>query len=126
MTLIVIAIAILTQYVWHTEVPFWGILLTFAVAAIYVIPVGTLYAIANLNSNVLTVLGEIMSGYLLKGRPLVLLIFKFYAYTGLSQAMIYSADMKLGLYMKIPRRTLFIAQLLECILGSLTQFIICP
>jgi hypothetical protein len=46
------------------------------VAAIYVIPVGTVYAMANLNSNVLTVLGEIISGYLLKGRPLVLLIFK--------------------------------------------------
>lgn len=45
-------------------------------AAIYVIPVGTVYAMANLNSNVLTVLGEIISGYLLKGRPLVLLIFK--------------------------------------------------
>jgi hypothetical protein len=76
MKLIVLAIAILTQYVWHTEVPFWGIFLTFAVAAIYVIPVGTVYAMANLNSNVLTVLGEIISGYLLKGRPLVLLIFK--------------------------------------------------
>lgn len=40
------------------------------------IPVGIVYAVANLNSNVLTVLGEIISGYLLKGRPLVLLIFK--------------------------------------------------
>lgn len=35
--------------------------------------------------------------------------------------MIYSSDMKLGLYMKIPRRTLFVAQLVSCILGSLTQ-----
>ncbi len=107
-------------------------------ATIYVIPVGTVYAVANLNSNVLTVLGEIISGYLLPGKPIVMLIFKvclacywsvslligylqFYAYTGLSQAMNYASDQKLGLYMKIPRRTLFVAQLVACILGSLTQ-----
>lgn len=74
--LIVIAVSILVQYVWHTGVPFWGIFLTFALAAVYVIPVGTVYAVANLNSNVLTVLGEIISGYLLQGKPLVMLIFK--------------------------------------------------
>lgn len=76
MQLIVIAVSILVQYVWHTGVPFWGIFLTFALAAVYVIPVGTVYAVANLNSNVLTVLGEIISGYLLQGKPLVMLIFK--------------------------------------------------
>lgn len=76
---------------------------------------------ANLTSNVLTVLGEIISGYLMPGKPVVMLLFKFYAYTGLAQAMIYSSDMKLGLYMKIPRRTLFAAQLVGCIWGTLCQ-----
>lgn len=90
-------------------------------AILYVVPVGVVYAVANLNSNVLTVLGEIISGYLLPGKPIVMLIFKFYAYTALSQAMNYCSDMKLGLYMKIPRRTLFPAQLLGCILGALSQ-----
>ncbi|KAB8070934.1 OPT oligopeptide transporter protein-domain-containing protein [Aspergillus leporis] len=121
LTAIVVAVAIMVQYVWRTGLPFWGLFITLALAIIYVIPVGTVYAVANLNANVLTVLGEIVSGYLLKGNPLVLLIFKFYAYTGLSQAMYYGADMKLGLYMKIPRRTLFVAQLIACILGTLTQ-----
>ncbi|KAE8155974.1 OPT oligopeptide transporter protein-domain-containing protein [Aspergillus tamarii] len=121
LTVIVVAVAIMVQYVWSTGLPFWGLFITLALATLYVIPVGTVYAVANLNANVLTVLGEIVSGYLLKGKPLVLLIFKFYAYTGLSQAMYYGADMKLGLYMKIPRRTLFVAQLIACILGTLTQ-----
>ncbi|QMW29127.1 hypothetical protein G4B84_004462 [Aspergillus flavus NRRL3357] len=121
LTVIVVAVAIMVQYVWNTGLPFWGLFITLALATLYVIPVGTVYAVANLNANVLTVLGEIVSGYLLKGKPLVLLIFKFYAYTGLSQAMYYGADMKLGLYMKIPRRTLFVAQLIACILGTLTQ-----
>ncbi|OGM51347.1 small oligopeptide transporter [Aspergillus bombycis] len=121
LTVIVVVVAIMVQYVWNTGLPFWGLFITLALATLYVIPVGTVYAVANLNANVLTVLGEIVSGYLLKEKPLVLLIFKFYAYTGLSQAMYYGADMKLGLYMKIPRRTLFVAQLIACILGTLTQ-----
>lgn len=68
--------AIMVQYVWHTEMPFWGVFIAFAMATLYVIPVGTVYAVANLNSNVLTVLGEIISGYLLPGKPIVMLIFK--------------------------------------------------
>ncbi|RAL13267.1 small oligopeptide transporter, OPT family [Aspergillus homomorphus CBS 101889] len=114
-------LAIMTQYVWHTGLPFWGLFITLALAIIYVTLVGTVYAVANLNSNCLTVLGEIVSEYLLKGKPLVLLVFKFHAYTGLSQAMYYAADMKLGLYMNIPGRTLFVVQLVACILGTLTQ-----
>lgn len=56
--------------------PVWGIFMAFAMAALYVIPVGTVFAVANLNSNVLTVLGEVISGYLIPGKPIVMLIFK--------------------------------------------------
>ncbi|KAF4963075.1 hypothetical protein FSARC_8877 [Fusarium sarcochroum] len=121
LTAIVLGLTIMVQEVYHTEMPVWGIFVAFGLAAFYLIPTGSVYAVANLNSNVLTVLGEIISGYLIPGKPVVMLIFKFYAYTGLGQAMIFASDMKLGLYMKIPRRTLFIAQLTACIVGSLTQ-----
>ncbi|WYZ36993.1 hypothetical protein EsH8_II_000499 [Colletotrichum jinshuiense] len=121
LTAIVLALTIIVQEVYHTQMPVWGIFVAFGLAFLYLIPTGSVYAVANLNSNVLTVLGEIISGYAIPGKPIVMLIFKFYAYTGLSQAMIFSSDMKLGLYMKIPRRTLFVAQLTACITGSLTQ-----
>ncbi|KAK7534816.1 small oligopeptide transporter, OPT family [Phyllosticta citribraziliensis] len=121
MTIIVLVLTIITMEVYDTEMPVWGIIVAFGMACLYIVPVGTVYAIANLNSNVLTVLGEIISGYLLPGKPIVMLIFKFYAYSALSQAMNYLSDMKLGLYMKIPLRTLFIAQLTACIVGTVTQ-----
>ncbi|KAF2139368.1 uncharacterized protein K452DRAFT_254698 [Aplosporella prunicola CBS 121167] len=121
LTVVVLVVAIITMEVWHLGMPVWSVILAFGMATLYVIPVGVVYAVANLNSNVLTVLGEIIAGYLLPGKPIVMLIFKFYAYTALSQAMNYCADMKLGLYMKIPKRTLFTAQLTACILGSITQ-----
>jgi OPT family oligopeptide transporter len=51
----------------------------------------------------------------------VALTFKFYAFTGVYQAMSFSQDMKLGYYMKIPRRTTFWAQFVACFLGAITQ-----
>lgn len=121
LSVLIFGLTIMVQEVYHTGMPVWGIAVAFGLAIFYLIPTGSVYAVANLNSNVLTVLGEIISGYLLPGRPIVMLIFKFYAYTGLSQAMIFASDMKLGLYMKVPRRTLFAAQLTACVVGSLTQ-----
>lgn len=81
----IVAMAIMTQYVWNTGMPFWGVLLAFAMAALYVVPVGTVFAVANLNSNVLTVLGEIISGYLIPGKPIVMLIFKVCCHVVLSR-----------------------------------------
>ncbi|KAL1305749.1 hypothetical protein AAFC00_007330 [Neodothiora populina] len=121
MIMVVLVVTIVVQEVYHTEMPVWAVFLAFGMALFYLIPTGTVYAMANLTTNVLTVLGEIISGYLLPGKPVVMLLFKFYAYTGLSQAMIYSSDMKLGLYMKIPKRTLFAAQVVGCIWGTLCQ-----
>lgn len=37
------------------------------------------------------------------------------------EASVLMHDIQLGMYMKIPRRTLFVAQLIACILGTLTQ-----
>ncbi|CAM1509626.1 Fc.00g033650.m01.CDS01 [Cosmosporella sp. VM-42] len=64
--------------------PVWGVAVAFALALFYLIPTGSVFAVANLNSNVLTVLGDIIFGYVLLGKPIVMFIFKFYAYTGLS------------------------------------------
>lgn len=64
MTVVVLAITIVLQEVYHTEMPVWAVFLAFAMALFYLIPTGSVYAVANLNSNVLTVLGEIISGYL--------------------------------------------------------------
>ena len=36
--------------------PVWGVFMAFALAAVYLIPVGTVFAGANLKSNMLTVL----------------------------------------------------------------------
>jgi len=76
LSLLILGLTIMTMYVYNIGMPWWGVFLAFGMAIVYVVPVGVVFAVANLNSNVLTVLGEIISGYLLPGKPVVMLIFK--------------------------------------------------
>ncbi|BFZ59814.1 hypothetical protein YB2330_000835 [Saitoella coloradoensis] len=101
--------------------PVWAITLALGMVVFFVLPIGVVYAITNQNTNQMTVLGQIISGYSLPGRPIVALTFKFYAYTGISQAVSFSQDMKLGMYMKLPKITVFWAQLVACVVGALVQ-----
>jgi hypothetical protein len=56
------------------------------------------------------VITELIIGYLYPGRPLANVAFKTYGYISMSQAIMFLQDFKLGHYMKIPPRSMFIVQ----------------
>lgn len=58
----------------------------------------------------LNVVTELIIGYLYPGRPLANVAFKTYGYISMSQAIMFLGDFKLGHYMKIPPRSMFIVQ----------------
>jgi OPT family oligopeptide transporter len=58
----------------------------------------------------LNVLAELIAGYALPGRPVANMLFKTYGYVAAMQAVQFSADLKLGHYMKIPPRIMFTVQ----------------
>jgi len=68
-----------TIEVWPTEVPIWGLLLAFVIAAFYIIPAGMIQAITNQQIG-LNVITELVAGYALPGKPLSLMIFKTFGY----------------------------------------------
>ena len=47
------------------------------------------------------------------GKPLANVAFKTYGYVSMSQAIMFSSDFKLGHYMKIPPKSMFIVQVLN-------------
>lgn len=51
-------------------------------------------------------------GVILPGRPIANVCFKTYGYISMSQAVSFLNDFKLGHYMKIPPRSMFIVQVL--------------
>jgi len=121
LTVIVYGMTIACMEHYKVGFPVWGITIALILVVIFILPVGIVYAITNQNTNYLVVLGQIISGYLIPGKPIVSLAFKFYAFTGVFQAVSFSQDMKLAYYMKVPRRTIFFAQFVACFLGAITQ-----
>ncbi|CAG8532260.1 24732_t:CDS:10, partial [Gigaspora rosea] len=86
-----------------------------------VLPVGVIQAISN-NQIGLNVITEMVCGYVLPGRPIANVYFKCYGYMAMYQCLLLVSDLKLGHYMKVPPRSMFIAQLWGTILGGLINY----
>lgn len=80
---IVVTIFVCEYYNDELQLPWWGVLLACTIAMLF-----TLYP----------------------GRPVANMCFKVYGYISMSQALTFLEDFKLGHYMKIPPRTMFMAQ----------------
>lgn len=70
----------------------------------------------------LNVITEYMMGYILPGQPIANVCFKTYGYISMTQAVSFLQDFKLGHYMKIPPRSMFIVQVPNYISSTLLQF----
>jgi hypothetical protein len=58
----------------------------------------------------LNVITELIISYMYPGRLLANVTFKNYGYTSMSQAISFLSDFKLGHYMKIPPKSMFVVQ----------------
>lgn len=105
---------------WDTHFPVWAYILCMIIPIIFVIPIGVIQAITNIQIG-LNVLTEFIIGYMLPGRPLAMMMFKNYGYICMSQALTFASDLKLGHYMKVPPRTLFWGQLVASIWSGIVQ-----
>ncbi|KAJ2078256.1 hypothetical protein H4R24_004603 [Coemansia sp. RSA 988] len=101
-------------------VPWWGYLLSFAIAIVLVIPVGIIQAISNRQPG-LSLVAELLSGIVLQGIPTGYSILKLYGHGSLAQALSYAQDMKLAHYMKIPPRQVLLYQLIGIVVSVIVQ-----
>ena len=61
----------------------------------------------------LNVITEYAMGLIMPGYPIANVCFKVYGYMSMSQAVAFLSDFKLGHYMKIPPRSMFIVQVIK-------------
>lgn len=102
-------LGIITITVWDTKLPVWAYLISLLVAGVYLVPIGMLQAITNQQVG-LNVITELIVGYFLPGKPVAMMIFKTFGYITMAQALAFVGDLKLGHYMKVPPRLMFLAQ----------------
>ncbi|KAF7106086.1 hypothetical protein CFC21_106847 [Triticum aestivum] len=96
-------------YIEQLQLPWWGVLLACVIAFFFTLPIGIITATTNQTPG-LNIVTEYIIGYLYPGRPVANMCFKVYGYISMHQALMFLQDFKLGHYMKIPPRTMFMAQ----------------
>ncbi|MCO5596992.1 hypothetical protein L7F22_051064 [Adiantum nelumboides] len=101
----------------QVQLPWWGLLLACVLAAGFTLPIGVITATTNLTPG-LNIITEYIMGYILPGYPLANVCFKVYGYMSMSQAVSFLADFKLGHYMKIPPRSMFMVQVIGTIVAG--------
>ncbi|KMT12443.1 hypothetical protein BVRB_5g103720 [Beta vulgaris subsp. vulgaris] len=99
------------------QLPWWGVLLACAIAFIFTLPIGIITAITN-QSPGLNIITEYIIGYIYPGYPVANMCFKVYGYISMTQAIAFLQDFKLGHYMKIPPRTMFMAQVVGTLISA--------
>ncbi|CAG8567234.1 12233_t:CDS:10 [Dentiscutata erythropus] len=119
--IIMLIVAMILCYTTDANLPWWGLLMAISLAIGMVLPVGVIQAISN-NQIGLNVITEMVCGYVLPGRPIANVYFKCYGYMAMYQCLLLVSDLKLGHYMKVPPKSMFVAQLWGTILGGFVNY----
>ncbi|KAM3482364.1 hypothetical protein MY5147_000212 [Beauveria neobassiana] len=117
--LLMLALGLYTVVAYPTNFAWWAFLLAIFVSYAFSLPIGIIQAITNTQIG-LNVLTEFIYGYIQPGRPLGLMLFKTFGYITM-QSLGFIADLKFGHYMKVPPRTMFMAQVVATTVSCFVQ-----
>ena len=121
LTLVVVGLGILTVRFWDSGLPVWGfVVVCCGMGALLIVPEGILEGTTN-QRIFLNIITELIAGYAWPGKPIANMMVKCYGYNSVKHGMDFAQDLKLGQYMKIPPRVLFVAQLYSSVLATMTQ-----
>ncbi|KAL4360095.1 hypothetical protein AHAS_Ahas08G0143100 [Arachis hypogaea] len=101
----------------QVQMPWWGLIFASALAFIFTLPISIITATTNQTPG-LNIITEYIFGLIYTGRPIANVCFKTYGYISMAQAVSFLADFKLGHYMKIPPRSMFLVQFIGTILAG--------
>ncbi|XP_008237085.1 PREDICTED: oligopeptide transporter 4-like [Prunus mume] len=101
----------------QVQMPWWGLLFAAAMAFVFTLPISIITATTNQTPG-LNIITEYIMGIILPGRPIANVCFKTYGYMSMAQAVSFLNDFKLGHYMKIPPRSMFLVQFIGTILAG--------
>ncbi|XP_024182874.1 oligopeptide transporter 4 [Rosa chinensis] len=107
----------------QVQMPWWGLLFAGAIAFTFTLPISIITATTNQTPG-LNIITEYIMGIILPGRPIANVCFKTYGYMSMAQAVSFLQDFKLGHYMKIPPRSMFLVQFIGTILAGTTNLVV--
>ncbi|XP_019152874.1 PREDICTED: oligopeptide transporter 4-like [Ipomoea nil] len=120
---IIVSLALCIFLKSEVQMPYWGLLLASAMGFIFTLPISIITATTNITPG-LNIITEYVMGIIYPGRPIANVCFKTYGYMSMSHAVSFLSDFKLGHYMKIPPRSMFLVQVFGTIIASTTNTIV--
>lgn len=115
-----LAFATVAGFHQHSQMPAWGLVVALGITFVGFVPQGLLEGLTNQHVG-LNVVTEIVAGYVFPGNPFANMLIKLYGFIPMRQGLDFSRDLKLGQYMKIPPRTLFVFQIYGTVLACLVN-----
>ncbi|KAK3847071.1 MAG: OPT oligopeptide transporter protein-domain-containing protein [Linnemannia gamsii] len=100
----------------------YGLLVAVALGWVLALPIGAMFAITGTGPG-LNIITELVCGFMFPGKPIANMAFKCYGYMAMYQCHALLADLKLGVYMKIPPRSMFTAQIWGSIVGGFFNYL---
>ncbi|KAI5007981.1 hypothetical protein ZWY2020_009029 [Hordeum vulgare] len=104
-----VSMVLCTVFKEEVQLPWWALLVVCVMAFIFTLPVSVITATTNTTPG-LNIITEYCWGLIMPGKPIAKVCFKVYGYMSMNQAVSFLTDFKLGHYMKIPPRSMFLVQ----------------
>ncbi|KAJ4962535.1 hypothetical protein NE237_022474 [Protea cynaroides] len=117
MTCLAVSFALCIGMKSQVQMPWWGLLLGSALAFAFTLPISIITATTNQTPG-LNIITEYLMGLIYPGKPVANVCFKVYGYMSMAQAVSFLNDFKLGHYMKIPPRSMFLVQFLGTMIAG--------
>ncbi|KAF9203794.1 hypothetical protein BGZ49_006038 [Haplosporangium sp. Z 27] len=115
------ALSVVTVEIYpSSDMTWWHVIIAMCLAAVWTLPVGILTAITS-QAPTISMITEWVYGAMEPGKPIGNMIFKTYGYITVQQAILFTQDLKLGHYMKIPPRDMFIFQMVGTMAAALVS-----
>ncbi|OVA15237.1 Oligopeptide transporter [Macleaya cordata] len=105
------------------QMPWWGLIFACCLALVFTLPISIITATTNQVPG-LNIITEYIMGIILPGRPIANVCFKTYGYISMAQANSFLSDFKLGHYMKIPPRSMFLVQFIGTIIAGTVNTVV--
>ncbi|CAN6233862.1 unnamed protein product [Urochloa humidicola] len=114
---IIVSLILCTVLKREVQLPWWGLIFACGMAFIFTLPISIITATTN-QAPGLNVITEYAMGLIRPGYPIANVCFKTYGYMSMSQAIAFLSDFKLGHYMKIPPKSMFLVQFVGTIVAG--------
>lgn len=137
------ALNVAVAYINKSQLPWWGVVMAIVMSTVLSLPLNMITAITGTGFG-LNVFAEMICGFVLPGLPgkfyqnlcrcfvdpthtlyiVANMYFKTLGYNTLNQAGAMAIDLKVGHYLKIPPRVVFLNQMLGTLIGCIFNYIV--